>query len=218
MVRRSLLDPIPELELAARLLDASVDALALGRTDMALDLVAQADMPEIITQMRRLVSTITPEVHGNIKRPKCLPKAARDQTRMPSIALQHEIFHRDGWRCRFCGIKVISKAARSVLAHRLGIPVNWTSNKLQSNSALYALASSLDHVIPHGRGGKNEPGNFVTACYGCQFGRGEWTLEEVSVQDPRTRSPVKDSWDGLTRILALQPNNSFKPKPLRGWA
>ncbi len=64
------------------------------------------------------------------------------------------------------------------------------------------MASSLDHVVPHGRGGKNEDSNFVTACYCCQFGRGEWTLEEAELEDPRLREPVRDGWDGLSRLVA----------------
>jgi len=29
--------------------------------------------------------------------------------------------------------------------------------------------------------------NFVTACYCCQFGRGEWTLEEIEIENPLNR-------------------------------
>jgi len=218
MVRKSLLDPIPEFELAAKLLDVSADALLLGRVEMARDLVSKADLPEILAHARRLVSTLSVEIHGCTRRPRCLPKHARDSTRMPSAQEQFVIFARDGWRCRFCGIKVICKTARGFIAKRLGIAENWTSNIQQSHSALYALASSLDHVVPHGRGGKNDVTNFVTSCYGCQFGRGEWTLEEVGVQDPRLRPPVSDSWDGLRRLIALQAPSSPKPTPIRGAA
>lgn len=217
MARTSLLDPIPELELAAKLLDAATDAVLLGNLHTARSLLELADMPEVIGHVRRLVSTLSPEVHGNTKRPRCLPKGERDSARMPSRQEELAIYTRDGWRCRFCGIKVISRKARGVLAKRLGISGNWASNKQQANSALYALASSLDHVVPHGRGGRNDVENLITACYGCQFGRGEWTLEEVGLADPRLRPPTRDAWDGLTRLHSL-PNNSSTPTPLRGAA
>lgn len=210
MKRRSLLQPIAELELAAKLLDAAADALLLGRLAMSQRLVEEADMPEIIEHVRRLVSTLSPEVHGNNKRPKCLPKGERDPARMPNMSAEQAIYVRDGWRCRFCDMKVISRRARGVLAKSLGIAENWTSNRQQANSALYALASSLDHVVPHGRGGRNEPENLITACYGCQFGRGEWTLEEVMLEDPRLRPPKRDEWDGLARLVGLEGNNQTK--------
>jgi 5-methylcytosine-specific restriction endonuclease McrA len=76
--------------------------------------------------------------------------------------------------------------------------------EFERHTALYSMASSLDHVVPHGRGGKNSPENLVTACYCCQFGRGEWLLEEVGLTDPRGREPVRDSWDGLSRIVAVR--------------
>lgn len=45
LMRRCLLEPIPELELAAKLLDAAADALLLGYTALARELIAEAEMP-----------------------------------------------------------------------------------------------------------------------------------------------------------------------------
>jgi len=205
-MRKSLLSPIAEFDLAAKLLDAAADALLQNRKILAGELMAQANFPEITEYARKLVGKMTPEIHRHTRRPKCLPKAERDPTRMPTLLEQNKIFARDGWRCRFCGIKVISKSARSVFTRIFPIESHWTSIELQRHSAFYAMASSLDHVVPHGRGGKNELPNFVTACYCCQFGRGEWTLEEVDLMDPRNREPIRDSWDGLSRITSGKPN------------
>jgi len=44
-MRRCLLEPSPELELAAKLLDAAADALLLGYTALARELIAEAEMP-----------------------------------------------------------------------------------------------------------------------------------------------------------------------------
>nr|WP_308602587.1 hypothetical protein [Massilia sp. Dwa41.01b] len=41
----------------------------------------------------------------------------------------------------------------------------------------------------------------TTACYYCQFGRGEWTLEEAELDDPRHGAAVVDGWDGLVRLI-----------------
>ena len=199
-MRISLLQPIAELDLAAKLLDAAADALLAGRESLARELVVRSDLREIGAYAQRLVGKMSEAVHIQVRRPKSLPKASRDPARMPSETDQASIFRRDGWRCRFCGVRVISRAARSIFTRQFPEETRWTLPEFQRHYALYALASSLDHVLPHGRGGKNETSNFVTACYCCQFGRGEWTLEEVGLLDPRDRPPVVDSWDGLIRI------------------
>jgi 5-methylcytosine-specific restriction endonuclease McrA len=58
-----------------------------------------------------------------------------------------------------------------------------------------------DHLVPHARGGGNGLDNIVITCGPCNFGRMERTLEEVGLIDPRTRAPVRSSWDGLERYL-----------------
>lgn len=201
-MRRCLREPIAELELASKLLDATVDAHILGNTELASLLLKQSDLPEVSSYAISLVGKMSQEIHRNIKRPKCLPKEERDPARMPSEKIQLEIFARDGWRCRFCNTKVINRKARGVLVKAYQDETNWSAPEFERHSALYAMAASLDHVVPHGRGGKNEMSNFVTACYCCQFGRGEWTLDEVEILDPRERKPINDQWDGLTRLLA----------------
>jgi len=200
-VRQSLREPIPELELAAKLLDAAVDALISGHTDLARQLVGAANLPEIRKYAVSIVGKMSPEIHRSVKRPTPLPYSERDATRMPPQREQEIVFARDGWRCRFCGVKVISRAARSILTKLFPVEAPWPTAEFERHSALYALASSLDHIQPHGRGGRNEAANFVTACYCCQFGRGEWTLDEVEVDDPTKRAPIIDSWDGLSRIV-----------------
>lgn len=199
-MRRCLLEPVPELELAAKLLDAAADAVLIGRKDLAASLVAQADVPEIGIWVRRLVGATSLDVHRNLRQPESCPKHERDPRRMPTRAGELEIFVRDGWRCRFCDTRVINRAARSVLARLFPTEAHCTGPEFQRHTALYAMAASLDHVVPHSRRGTNERSNFVTACYGCQFGRGQWLLEEVELLDPRERSPRQDGWDGLTRL------------------
>jgi hypothetical protein len=204
-MRRSLRDPIPELELAAKLLDAAVEAIFSEKAELGAKLIAAADLPEIRDYAISILGKMRVDVHRQVKRPKCLPVSERDPTRMPSKAEQDAIFARDGWRCRFCGTKVICKSARFALTKFFPIEAHWPSAEFQRHAALYALASSLDHVEPHGRGGKNDSANFVTACYCCQFGRGEWTLAEVELENPRDRNPMVDGWDGLTRLRGWQP-------------
>lgn len=201
-MRKSFLIPIPELNLAAKLLDVAVDSLMLGKEKLAASQIAAADFPEIMDYTIQIVGPLSEQVHRQTKLPKVLPKSERNFTRMPPAKIQEEIFNRDGWRCRFCGVKVISRKARKLLLEEFKIETHWSNKEFERHSALYSLAVSLDHVVPHSRGGSNKIENFVTACYCCQFGRGQWTLEESEILDPRDSTPVIDSWDGLSRLHA----------------
>ncbi|MBD3668544.1 MAG: hypothetical protein HUJ16_11315 [Kangiella sp.] len=203
-MRRSLLEPIEELSLAAKLLDSAADAIMNGKIALAADLIEKSNFPEIMTYTRLIVGKLSYEVHRQTKRPKVIAKDERDPVRMPTAKEQEAVFIADGWRCRFCGIKVISKKARNLLVKAFPDETRWGTKEFTRHSALYAMAASLDHVIPHSRGGMNERGNFVTACCCCQFGRGEWTLEESELLDPRAYKPVTDEWDGLSRLHSLK--------------
>jgi hypothetical protein len=197
--RQCLLQPPRELDLAAKLLDAAADALLSGRRQLARELVAQsASFPEILDYVCKLVGPMTKDVHRWVGIPKSDTSA---KAGMPPRAVELQVYNDDGWRCRFCGIRVVSREARSVLSRAFELGSEWTSNAKQKHSALYAMGSSLDHILPRSRRGDNERANLVTACYGCQFGRGSCTLEEVELTDPRERPAVRDSWDGLTRLL-----------------
>lgn len=181
-LRQCLLPPPPELDLAAKLLDAAADALLAERTELARELVAQsASFPEIFEYVSKLVGPMTKDVHRWIGIPK---SDTSEKVGMPHRAIELQVYDDDGWRCRFRGIRVVSREARGVLSKAFDLGSEWTSNTKQKHSALYAMGSSLDHIVPRSRLGGNERTNLVTACYGCQFGRGSCTLGEVELIDP----------------------------------
>jgi len=66
--------------------------------------------------------------------------------------------------------------------------------------AFQALWVQYDHLLPHARGGDNSLDNMVITCAPCNFGRGDYTLEKMGLNDPRTRDPVRSTWDGLERF------------------
>ncbi len=80
------------------------------------------------------------------------------------------------------------------------IPWSAKSNKLQ-HAAFQAMWAQYDHILPRARGGNNELSNIVVTCAPCNYGRGNYTLEEVGLVDPRTREPNQSTWDGLERLL-----------------
>ena len=190
------------MEHAADLLDRAVDAYLANNYVVASAFIAEAGLPEIYEYIARITGPIDPAIHWQKSMPKdVLPSHERSTLRMPTAKDEVAIFKRDGWCCRYCGCRVVSKKARSVLIRLFPKEARWGRRNIEKHSGLAALTASLDHVVPHSRGGTNAFSNLVTACGPCQFGRNDWTLEEVGFNDPRDRPPVVDGWDGLTRIL-----------------
>jgi 5-methylcytosine-specific restriction endonuclease McrA len=106
-------------------------------------------------------------------------------------------FERDGWRCRWCGTPVVSPEAfkRMHATFPAEFPRDATNDG--RHGLILAASASHDHVLPLARGGDENAENLVTACWPCQFGRFDWTLDEVGLRDPRERPPIVDDWDGV---------------------
>ena len=201
--RRCFLTPIPELSSAADLLAFAADQLLAGDVVNARKLVIEADMPVIAAYTTLVTGAVNPLVHWQLTMPSISVGAERSVQRMPSSSAERAIFVRDGWRCRYCGTRVIDRGMRARLHRCLPDVARWGARNAEKHTALAALSASLDHIVPHSRGGTNDEPNLVTACNACQFGRGQWTLAEVGFFDPREYPPVIDKWDGLTLLSRL---------------
>ncbi|MCE1194805.1 MAG: HNH endonuclease [Acidovorax sp.] len=188
---------------AADLLSSAADCLLAGDTSDARQLVSEADMPVIGAYTALVTGAVNPLLHWQSTVPTAGAGPERSAQRMPSASAEHAIYARDGWRCRYCGTRVIDRSMRALLHRCLPDVARWGARNADKHTALAALSASLDHILPHSRGGTNDEPNLVTACNACQFGRGQWTLEEVGFFDPREHPPVLDEWDGLTRLSRL---------------
>lgn len=198
-LRNCFLPPIPELDHVATLLDQAANALLAKDLATTERLVREADVTTVFEFASRITGRTDPAIHGNP--PKSFASLATVRVRMPSAGAQLEIFNRDGCRCRFCSCRVVSKDARKVIDRALPGVINWPSGNLGRHAAFFALEATADHLLPHKRGGTNEPSNIVCACQCCQYGRNNWTIEEVGISDPFQRPPIVDGWDGLTRLV-----------------
>ncbi len=162
---------------------------------------AQADIPGMAAYVLRIIGKVDAGIHRQSRTPEAallLPKA--QQVGMPSAADQRRIFERDGWHCRCCGVPVVSPQARTRLSARHGA-LRWGKRNIERHAGVFALMASLDHALPRSRGGGNEQSNLLTACWPCQFGRMDWTYDEVQMADPRTgpAHPRLAGWRGLTQ-------------------
>jgi hypothetical protein len=124
----------------------------------------------------------------------------RSRRQVPNAAATRALHSRDGWRCRYCGCRVVSKSARDKMRAALPGAIPWRKSE-GYHAAFLALLATVEHVTPSSNGGDINSQNLVTACWPCQFGRCNYSLDELGLVDPRSRAPIVDDWDGLCRIL-----------------
>lgn len=86
------------------------------------------------------------------------------------------IYMRDGMACAYCGA-----------------------------SAEQGATLSLDHLLPHSRGGGNGEGNLVTCCTGCNSRRQDTDLEAWLLQVCGERRESVAAWIGSHTALDLRP-------------
>ena len=200
-LRRSFLPLLAEHVGAIEALAAAAQAHVQGDMLQANALLAQADMPVLADYVLRIIGKVDAAIHRQTRTPEAallLPK--EQQVGMPGAAQQRQIFVRDGWHCRCCGVPVVSPQARARLSARHAA-LRWGKRNAQRHAGIFALMASLDHAVPRSRGGSNAPGNLLTVCWPCQFGRMDWTYDEVQMADPRTSPahPRLAGWEGMTQ-------------------
>ena len=92
------------------------------------------------------------------------------------------VFVRDYWTCRYCGSHTIALPVLRALSllhpNRFPHHPNWKAGRI--HPAYLLLSTTLDHIRPRARGGSwNERSNLVTACWPCNSGKADFTLEEL---------------------------------------
>ncbi len=202
--------------MAASLLDRAADAILADDIASAINLIADANMPDVWTYARCVMGKYDDDIHrylhnGVVKE----TLTTRGTARMPDSALTLAVYRRDGFRCRYCEMPVVLSAARRAMIRIAPNVLLWPPKDDQKHAAFYALTAVVDHLVPHARGGTNNPENLVTSCQSCNYGKGNYLIEELQLLDPRDRAPIVDEWDGLLRLLGIpQPKNAAGPRIL----
>lgn len=196
--RRCFLEPVPQIAQAAGLLSAAANAHFECNSDRAAALIREADLPEIGVWYRRIVGPFNVDIHGTPpKSVTLLPTSERKKPRMPVAAVRKQVLERDGYYCRFCESPVLPKDVISALARVYPDHARWSLVASEQHTFFQAMTLQYDHVFPHSRGGDSSVANIVITCAACNYGRINWTLEEVNLIDPRTRPARGGDWDGM---------------------
>lgn len=113
---------------------------------------------------------------------------------------ESEVYRRDGYRCRYCLIKVIDTKALLQMEKMVGtanFKVKGKGNQIRHGVAL-TFRATADHVVPMSYGGRTNLENLVTCCWNCNYGKYNALLEQMGVDDPRdTPIDINLSWNGL---------------------
>ena len=107
-------EPIPEMQLASELLSKAVDEILNNNYEVASKLILKADIPELEAHNNKIAGNATIEIH-RYRKIDGVPERMKCKKRMPPYKLELSIYERDGWHCRFCQTRVISKDARKKL-------------------------------------------------------------------------------------------------------
>lgn len=201
--RRCFREPVLEIYDAARYLDAAVSAHLQGQTKLVEQLIEISNMSVIRNwldsiwgknsqyTLYRYVPNSPPESQ----------KEHRVKERMPPKSVMQQLLLRDGYHCRICGIPVIRMEVRERFRKLYPHLQIWGIKNIEQHAAFQALWVQYDHIIPHSRGGDNSLDNMLITCAACNYGRMQYTLDEVGLADPRLREPVGSTWDGLERLF-----------------
>jgi len=161
----------------------------------------ESDLRVIREHFDRAAGRIDEAIHHQSRNPKFIRVPKEKRPRMPNLERQLEIMRRDGFRCRFCESKVIVKSVHSIFANALPDEARQGTTNETRHFGISNLTASIDHIVPYSRSGTNDPENLVTACPTCNYGRENWLLDEVEIENPFNYQPIVDEWDGLTRLL-----------------
>jgi 5-methylcytosine-specific restriction endonuclease McrA len=179
---------------------SAVDDLLSCNKNSCLEKINQIRNKEIIDwfiehgQMsgrhRKLSLDITP--------PSNIDTVLRDPVRSP-MKVQNAVFERDGYKCRYCGNKLISQDFFRLFIKKLNSNLfKRGKTNLTTHGIIHIAWPVADHVIPWNRGGQTSLDNLVSSCAPCNYGKDGYTIEQIGIENPFYRKPQIDGWIGLT--------------------
>lgn len=204
-------EPIQEIFECAALLRQAADAHVSGDRPLAARLIQSSNRPILRDWLNSVWGKASPYVkvkYIDLSHPN-LAKAERVENRMPDFHLKRQLHARDGFTCRFCSIPVVRKEVREFLHKLYPMDLPWGRTNPSQHAAFQVLWAQYDHIVPHARGGTNELTNMVIACAACNFGRMNYLLDEVGINDPREKPVLRSSWSGMEDLLPASQRIEF---------
>lgn len=134
--------------------------------------------------------------------------------KVPLARYERLVFERDSYTCRYCGLRLVGKQVLTAFEKAIGVPQFRTGAKLsneEQHGIVHAFKIVADHVVHHKYNGRTHPDNLVTSCPACNYGKYNYTLKQLGLDDPRERSPADSNWDGLNSFIDGLTRNQMQP-------
>lgn len=194
-----------DFQLSFHQLEKAVEFAVNGQRDLGLEHLNMTRHLEIREWFITSAQVAGPRRHAELghleAQEPAIPEEKQD-TRGTSVPLARTILDRDRYLCRYCHIPVIYKAEAKKLQLLFGAE-NFQVSKSNriAHGTLRAFYNSFDHVLPLSRGGTTSLENLVTACYPCNFGKDNFTLNQLGMLSPFESIANKSDHDGFTTLL-----------------
>lgn len=112
---------------------------------------------------------------------------------------EKEVYARDGYRCRYCQIRVVDFKVLKSMEKLVGgenFKASGTGNQIRHGISL-TFRATADHVLPMSYGGRTAMENLVTSCWNCNYGKYNALLEQMNLENPiYYPTPNNLKWDG----------------------
>lgn len=206
-MKRSIKSVDPCVWRSLDLLVQATEAHQQGYKDDASQLFREADSDEVWRWLHPAwFIPIRNVVHRTVSGDTIkVARSDRDPDRRIHPTVRHAVLARDGYTCRYCGVGVVPVEVRNLVFSLYPLVRSVKDRPHRNHAAFDALWLQYDHVVPHCHGGPSSPENVVISCGLCNYGKDQYTLAQLDLEDPRMRDPVASAWDGLTRLLPSSP-------------
>jgi len=117
---------------------------------------------------------------------------------------EKKLYARDNYKCRYCSCyvmpKKLFKKAQSLVGETY-LPLGRTN---LTRSGFYLMfVATLDHVVPLSLGGRTNESNLVTCCWSCNYGKANYTVEQIGIDNPLDRAVDLDLENKVERLLKI---------------
>jgi hypothetical protein len=117
---------------------------------------------------------------------------------------ESKLFARDNYKCRYCTDPVIPKKVFERAQSLIGstdLPLGRTN---LTRSGFYLMfVATLDHVIPWSLGGRTDESNLVSSCWSCNYGKANFTVEQIGIKNPYNSKVSQDPQKLVEGLLSL---------------
>jgi 5-methylcytosine-specific restriction endonuclease McrA len=117
---------------------------------------------------------------------------------------ERKLFARDNYKCRYCTDPVVPKKVFEKAQSLIGstdLPLGRTN---LTRSGFYLMfAATLDHVIPWSLGGRTDESNLVTSCWSCNYGKANFTVEQIGIENPFNTTLEPDPQNRVAGMLNI---------------